>query len=128
MPAMQDLQQSLDAAADAFSKQSDVVRNLKSSQSCDSKELETAETLLKELKRTFYAAKKAVVDAAPKKVSPFNRVETEKILKSRFFLAPSFSIYGGIAGFYDYGPPGKLSCLSFVFFPFRLRSCTHRCF
>lgn len=105
---MQDLQQSLDAAADAFSKQSDVVRNLKSSQSCDSKELETAETLLKELKRTFYAAKKAVVDAAPKKVSPFNRVETEKILKSRFFLAPSFSIYGGIAGFYDYGPPGKL--------------------
>lgn len=27
-------------------------------------------------------------------------------LERRFFYTPSFSIYGGVAGLYDYGPPG----------------------
>lgn len=36
----------------------------------------------------------------------FNRVRIEELLKKRFFYAPSFSIYGGVAGLYDYGPPG----------------------
>jgi glycyl-tRNA synthetase len=27
-------------------------------------------------------------------------------LKRRFFFAPSFDIYGGVAGLYDYGPAG----------------------
>lgn len=27
-------------------------------------------------------------------------------MKKRFFFTPSFSIYGGVAGLYDYGPPG----------------------
>lgn len=30
----------------------------------------------------------------------------EELLKKRFFFAPAFSIYGGVAGLYDYGPPG----------------------
>ncbi len=53
MPAVQDLQQALNDAADAFSKQSEVVRNLRETKSCDAPELEAAETVLKELKRTF---------------------------------------------------------------------------
>ena len=36
----------------------------------------------------------------------FNRVKLEELLKKRFFYAPAFSIYGGVAGLYDYGPPG----------------------
>ena len=38
--------------------------------------------------------------------SPFNRLRLEELLKKRFFFAPAFSIYGGVAGLYDYGPPG----------------------
>ncbi|GKD69193.1 glycine--tRNA ligase, mitochondrial 1-like protein, partial [Tanacetum coccineum] len=28
-------------------------------------------------------------------------------LERRCFYIPSFKIYGGVAGFYDYGPPGS---------------------
>ncbi|KAA8903360.1 hypothetical protein TRICI_005718 [Trichomonascus ciferrii] len=37
---------------------------------------------------------------------PFNRENLEGLLKRRFFFAPSFDIYGGVSGLYDYGPPG----------------------
>lgn len=30
-----------------------------------------------------------------------------KALESRMFYMPSFKIYGGVAGLYDYGPPGS---------------------
>jgi glycyl-tRNA synthetase len=36
----------------------------------------------------------------------FDRAVFEQLLLKRFFFAPSFSIYGGVAGLYDYGPPG----------------------
>ncbi|KAJ3103090.1 Glycine--tRNA ligase 1, mitochondrial [Phlyctochytrium planicorne] len=36
----------------------------------------------------------------------FNRASLEGLLLKRFFYSPSFAIYGGIAGLYDYGPPG----------------------
>jgi glycyl-tRNA synthetase len=36
----------------------------------------------------------------------FSRGRLEELLKKRFFYAPAFSIYGGVAGLYDYGPPG----------------------
>ncbi|GMM30807.1 glycine--tRNA ligase [Martiniozyma asiatica (nom. inval.)] len=36
----------------------------------------------------------------------FSREALESVLKRRFFFAPSFDIYGGVAGLYDYGPPG----------------------
>lgn len=38
--------------------------------------------------------------------TPFSRLRLEELLKKRFFFAPAFSIYGGVAGLYDYGPPG----------------------
>jgi glycyl-tRNA synthetase len=38
--------------------------------------------------------------------TPFSRTRLEELLKKRFFFAPAFSIYGGVAGLYDYGPPG----------------------
>ncbi|CAJ0830384.1 14098_t:CDS:10 [Entrophospora sp. SA101] len=36
----------------------------------------------------------------------FNRSALEEVLKKRFFYAPSFQIYGGVGGLYDYGPAG----------------------
>jgi glycyl-tRNA synthetase len=36
----------------------------------------------------------------------FSRDALESVLKRRFFFAPSFEIYGGVSGLYDYGPPG----------------------
>lgn len=36
----------------------------------------------------------------------FSRESLEGVLKRRFFFAPSFEIYGGVSGLYDYGPPG----------------------
>lgn len=43
---------------------------------------------------------------ATKAAIPFSREALEQVLKRRFFFAPSFEIYGGVSGLYDYGPPG----------------------
>ena len=37
----------------------------------------------------------------------YNRKECENLLKRQFFYTQSFEIYGGAAGFYDYGPLGS---------------------
>ncbi|KAF8839779.1 glycyl-tRNA synthetase [Paxillus ammoniavirescens] len=38
---------------------------------------------------------------------PFDKTRLEALLNRRFFYAPAFEIYGGVAGLYDYGPPGS---------------------
>ncbi|KAF8730053.1 hypothetical protein AX14_005747 [Amanita brunnescens Koide BX004] len=38
---------------------------------------------------------------------PFDKTRFEALLNRRFFYAPAFEIYGGVAGLYDYGPPGS---------------------
>lgn len=42
-----------------------------------------------------------------KTAHPFDKARLESVLAHRFFYAPAFEIYGGIAGLYDYGPPGS---------------------
>ncbi|KAG9008715.1 Glycine--tRNA ligase 1, mitochondrial [Tulasnella sp. JGI-2019a] len=42
-----------------------------------------------------------------KTAHPFTRAALEDLLSRRFFYAPAFEIYGGVAGLYDYGPPGS---------------------
>ncbi|KIM43540.1 hypothetical protein M413DRAFT_443469 [Hebeloma cylindrosporum] len=37
----------------------------------------------------------------------FDKGRHEALLNRRFFYAPAFEIYGGVAGLYDYGPPGS---------------------
>jgi glycyl-tRNA synthetase len=37
----------------------------------------------------------------------FDKSRLEQLLNRRFFYAPAFEIYGGVAGLYDYGPPGS---------------------
>eukprot|EP00466_Bigelowiella_natans_P011206 jgi/Bigna1/53322/estExt_Genewise1Plus.C_180034 len=36
-----------------------------------------------------------------------DRKELDDLMKRRFFVVPSFEIYGGVAGFFDFGPPGS---------------------
>ncbi|KAF2095290.1 glycyl-tRNA synthetase [Rhizodiscina lignyota] len=38
--------------------------------------------------------------------APFDRASLESLAKRRMFYTPSFEIYGGVSGLYDYGPPG----------------------
>ncbi|EIW75771.1 glycyl-tRNA synthetase [Coniophora puteana RWD-64-598 SS2] len=38
---------------------------------------------------------------------PFDKTRFDAVLNRRFFYAPAFEIYGGVAGLYDYGPPGS---------------------
>jgi glycyl-tRNA synthetase len=40
------------------------------------------------------------------KGKPLVRAELDGLLRRTLFYTPSFEIYGGVAGFYDYGPPG----------------------
>jgi glycyl-tRNA synthetase len=42
-----------------------------------------------------------------KTAHPFSKTNLEELLIKRFFYAPAFEIYGGVAGLYDYGPPGS---------------------
>ena len=36
----------------------------------------------------------------------YSREKLENCMLRRFFVVPAFEIYGGVAGLYDYGPPG----------------------
>jgi glycyl-tRNA synthetase len=40
------------------------------------------------------------------KGQPLDKAVLESILRRRLFYTPSFEIYGGVGGLYDYGPPG----------------------
>lgn len=94
------------AAATFYEAQASVVASLRGG-ACDAAELESALAALKECRQALDAAKKAVDavvgDSAAK---DFDREATETLLKRRFFIAQSFEIYDGVAGLYDYGPPG----------------------
>jgi len=52
---------------------------------------------------------KAAVEAQLKKMKPakveFPKVSFSRLMTQRFFIAPSFEIYGGVVGLYDLGPP-----------------------
>lgn len=40
------------------------------------------------------------------KGEPLDKASLESLLRRRMFYTPSFEIYGGVSGLYDYGPPG----------------------
>lgn len=44
-------------------------------------------------------------DITPERRLPIDRDEFEDVMKRRFFWAPAFAIYSGVAGLYDFGPP-----------------------
>lgn len=110
MTTSENVQAQVDEAAKKYMQQSNVVSSLRANASCSSEDLKAAEMQLRELKRALDQVKKRQTDlngpTTANDTSQFNRNGTEGLLKRRFFIAPSFEIYGGVAGLYDYGPPG----------------------
>ncbi|KAJ6555155.1 hypothetical protein DFH09DRAFT_1248463 [Mycena vulgaris] len=47
------------------------------------------------------------MSAVNKTAHAFDKARLDALLNRRFFYAPAFEIYGGVAGLYDYGPPGS---------------------
>eukprot|EP01018_Ginkgo_biloba_P026707 Gb_33491 [translate_table: standard] len=90
-------------------KQGDTVRALKASKA-SKEEIDKAVDLLKELKVDLQSASKDL----QMKLSDSNgatskeafRQAVSNTLERRLFYIPSFKIYRGVAGLYDYGPPG----------------------
>ncbi|KAI8913173.1 hypothetical protein BC831DRAFT_490331 [Entophlyctis helioformis] len=86
----------------AIVQQGDVIKALKS-RKLPKDEVQPSVDRLLALKAELAARIAAQgASAAPK----FDRQALESLLAKRFFVAPSFLIYGGIAGLFDYGPPG----------------------
>lgn len=82
-------------------EQGDLIRSLKQS---GAPELDIKKAV-NELKLRKKALEDKEFELAPKKDS-FDRGRMEDLLKRRFYYAPSFEIYGGVAGLFDYGPMG----------------------
>lgn len=101
------LSEKVDAAASAYVLQSEIVAKLRCI-SPKTEELAAEELKLRECKRNMDQARKMQEEVCgpSNDTTAFNRNGTEGLLRRRFFIAPSFEIYGGIAGLYDYGPPG----------------------
>ncbi|KAI9830758.1 MAG: Glycine--tRNA ligase 1, mitochondrial [Sarea resinae] len=47
-----------------------------------------------------------VMATTTKTGQPFERPSLDSLMRRRLFYTPSFEIYGGVSGLYDYGPPG----------------------
>ncbi|KAI8920193.1 hypothetical protein DFJ77DRAFT_507576 [Powellomyces hirtus] len=93
--------QKLEAVKNAMIKQGDVVKALKAAKTAKEQVQPEVDKLLA-LKEQFKQL--SLLDDG--EGSKFDRASLESLLLKRFFYAPSFEIYGGIAGLYDYGPPG----------------------
>ncbi|KAF6843838.1 glycyl-tRNA synthetase [Colletotrichum musicola] len=52
------------------------------------------------------AASKMTSTATTLKGQPLDRPTLDAMLRRRLFFTPAFEIYGGVAGLFDYGPPG----------------------
>lgn len=91
----------LDNLRKSVKEQGDLVRKLKS-ENAPGPDIDVA---IKELKVRKKALENKEKELAPKQ-EKFDRSKLEDLLKRRFFFVPSFEIYGGVAGLYDYGPSG----------------------
>ena len=79
-------------------QQSMKVRQMKK----DGLPVENEVAVLLELK----AAKEAVQKEAAATMEQFDRDALSNVLTRRMFVVPSFEIHGGVAGLFDFGPPG----------------------
>lgn len=87
-------QQALEVAIAALAAK---VRDLKANKA----DKDTIQAALEELLQK----KKELAEKFPPK-KEFDRKSFEDLMRRRFFYAPAFEIYGGVAGLYDYGPTG----------------------
>ncbi|KAK1318338.1 hypothetical protein QJS10_CPB04g00106 [Acorus calamus] len=104
------LRRALAEAQSAVESQADAVRRLKTDGSAASQsEIDAAVESLKALKIEAGAVARrlqAAVSATSGGGSEAFRQAVVNTLERRLFYIPSFKIYRGVAGLYDYGPPG----------------------
>eukprot|EP00897_Mesotaenium_endlicherianum_P009734 jgi/Mesen1/878/ME000115S00008 len=98
------------AKQEESTRQGDTVRALKAAKA-DASAVEEAILKLKNLKIELEGlTKEYTAKTAGSKDSSVNREAfrqaVNNALERRLFYIPSFKIYGGVAGLYDYGPPG----------------------
>jgi len=88
----------------AVTKQQSLIKELKSN-NVGKEEIEKA---VAELQRLRIDLEKKVKEQNKEAgvSNIFDRAGIESLLKRRFFICPAFEIYGGVAGLYDFGPPG----------------------
>jgi glycyl-tRNA synthetase len=87
---------------------SHTIKSIKSIKSISHKMSSTCKTQLKDkaqLDKELEKVEQLNIENTSKKAK-FDRNSLESIMIKRFFYAPSFSIYGGVAGLFDYGPVG----------------------
>ncbi|CAI5494580.1 unnamed protein product [Closterium sp. Naga37s-1] len=109
------LRQAVVAKQEEVTTQGDTVRALKAAKA-DRAEIDAAIEKLKHLKidlesatKTFTAKSEAEGGGKGKDASINReafRQAVNNALERRLFIIPSFKIYGGVAGLFDYGPPG----------------------
>ena len=92
----------LDALRAAVARQGAKVREIKKSGGND---LADALDKLKALKIDLAEAAKSIGSDIGETLD-VDRGALEMVLLRRMFVVPSFEIYGGVRGFYDFGPPG----------------------
>lgn len=95
------IEQILAPLREAVKKQGVVVRSLKESNASDI-EVKKAVGELKALKKQLDDKELALQPPS----ETFNRSKFADLMIRRFFYDQSFSIYGGVAGLYDFGPMG----------------------
>lgn len=114
---METLRESLSEKSSSVEAQGNVVRALKASRAAKP-EIDAAIELLNKLKLEKSAVEKqlqASIGNGSHNREAF-RQNVVNTLERRLFYIPSFKIYGGVAGLFDYGPPGcavKSNVLSF---------------
>lgn len=94
----------LDGLRAAVTKQAGLVRQLKADGAAAAS-IQAAVTELQALRKALDDASAASGGADPNKW-PVNKKALEDTLARRMFVVPSFEIHGGVAGLFDYGPPG----------------------
>jgi glycyl-tRNA synthetase len=100
------LRKSLTEKLSAVELQADTVRTLKSS-SAPKPDIDAAVQALNALKlekSTIEKSLRSLLSGSDSREA--FRQSLVNTLERRLFYIPSFKIYGGIAGLYDYGPPG----------------------
>jgi len=107
IPSLSRAMNALEEKQEAVNQAGAQVRALKA-QGAAQDEITAAIDALKQLKVSLEAELTALKEAGnvEAKAKEEFRAKLSTLLEGRMFYVPSFKIYGGVAGLYDYGPPG----------------------
>jgi len=93
----------VESAQAALARKKGEVKVMKKTLAPDSAEMKKAIRELKELQKALTVLIKG--SGLSNGLDSCNRKDLDKLLGRRMFVVPSFDIYGGVKGLYDFGPP-----------------------